>query len=307
MKHNLFYRSKDKKTTIHAIEWTTEKPKAVLQIVHGMCEYIDRYDEFAEFLSSQGIYVVGNDHLGHGESVVSNDDYGYFADTAGNAYLLGDIHSLRKITKEKYPDIPYFILGHSMGSFLIRQYIQLDGEGLSGAIIMGTGDQATKLLEIGKSLCEQLARTYGWRHRSSLVNAIAFGSYNKKIKNPKSLKDWITHDEVLLDKYINDPWCTFTFTLNGFYNMFYSIGEAQDPRMVSHTPKDLPILVVSGNEDPVGNYGKGVLEAYKLFENAGIEDISLKLYEEMRHEVLNEVGCREVYNDLLQWILSRHI
>ena len=307
MKKDFYFLSKDNKTQIHCIEWIPEvKPVAILQICHGMCEFIDRYDEFANYLADKGYYVVGNDHLGHGESVVDEDHYGYFHENNGNKYLLADIHQVRKITEEKYPELPYFVLGHSMGSFLIRQYITMEGFGLTGAILMGTGIQPAALVSVGKNLCRALAKGKGWFERNEILNKISFGSYNKRIDNPRTEKDWLSRDEETVNKYVANPWCTYTFTLNGFYNMFVSIEESQNKAHIESIPKDLPLLIVSGGEDPVGNYGVGAVKAYALYQNAGIEDIHIKIYEDYRQEILNEIGREQVFHDLKKW-MDNHI
>ena len=215
MKREFTYPSKDGKTGIHAIEWIPEGDvKAVLQIAHGMVEFIGRYDRFGSWLSEQGICVVGNDHLGHGASVVSQGDHGYFAEKDGNLCVIGDMHTLREMTQEKYPGAPYFLLGHSMGSFLARQYIEMHGEGLSGAIIMGTGVQPSGILKTALALCRIDARLKGWRHRSNLINNMALGSYNKKFEPARTKNDWLTKDESIVDAYNANPWNNFRFTTN---------------------------------------------------------------------------------------------
>ena len=303
MSNSFVYLSKDGETLINAIEWKPEgTPKAVLQICHGMLEYIKRYDHFAQFMCDNGFYVVGNDHLGHGLSVKSEDRYGFFHEKYGNAYLLGDMHELRKITREKSPDLPYFLLGHSMGSFLTRQYIALEGDGLKGVIISGTGYVSKDVLKLGMNTCSGIAAMKGWQNRSIIVRNMVFGGYNKRIKNPKTPADWISGDEAVVEAYTNDPWCTYNFTVNGYYNMFYSINDAQRPETIQHIPKNLPLFLVSGSEDPVGNYGKGVLQAYDSYVQAGIKDVRIKLYEGYRHEILNEVERVVAYYDIKNWM-----
>lgn len=306
MRQEFRYRSNDGKTRIHAVEWIPEgEVKAVLQIAHGMCEYVMRYDGFATWLSEQGVYVVGNDHLGHGETAPREEDLGYFSKKHGNRYVLGDIHRLRLITKQKYPDVPYFVLGHSMGSFLMRQYISYYGEDLSGAIIMGTGWQPLVSLYAGRALCYVIALFKGWRHRSQLINLIAFGAYTKKIENPITVQDWLSRDERVVYLHRHDPKCRYYFTLNGYNNMFRSIRKAEKTMNISRVPSNLPILLASGCEDPVGNYGKGVVKTYEAYKKAGIKDVSIKLYEEDRHEILNELDKEQVYEDLRNWIFSK--
>ena len=183
MKKEFTYPSRDGVTQIHGIMWMPEgEVKAVLQICHGMVEYIDRYDEFARFLAEQGYCVVGHDHLGHGKSIQSEEYYGYFHETKGNQYVIGDIHRLRQMAMKKYPEVPYFMLGHSMGSYLLRQYLTMYGNGLAGAIIMGTGYMGPVILGAGKCVCRVIAAVKGWKYHSSLMNNIGFGGFNRKFE-----------------------------------------------------------------------------------------------------------------------------
>ena len=222
MRDEFYFPSKDGNTEIHTIEWKPEgEVKAVLQLSHGMVEYIKRYDEFAEFMCSHGYYVVGNDHLGHGKSVQSKSEYGFFNEKYGNACVIGDMHTLRQRTMKKYPDVPYFMLGHSMGSSLLRQYVQMYGNGLAGAMFIGVvADQQRATLQFGRRLCRTLAMFRGWHYKSKLVDGMAVGAYNRKFKNPKTRADWVTSDEEHLEKYISDPLCSFVFTVNAYYSMF---------------------------------------------------------------------------------------
>lgn len=306
MKNDFYYPSSDGETQIHAIKWTPSvKPVAVLQIVHGMVEFIDRYDEFAEYLAGNGIVVVGHDHLGHGQSVASEDRYGFFKLDGGNAALLNDINTLRLNTAESYPDLPYFILGHSMGSFLTRQYLARHSDGLSGAIIMGTGSQPTIMLNVGKGICSLIAAFKGWNYRSKFVDNLAFGAYNKRFEPSRTSRDWLTKDAQIVDSYIANPHCTFLFTVNGYYNLFYSIKDCQNKKNIDKISKDLPVFFVAGKDDPVGNFGKGVEKACEGFLNAGIQNVMLKLYQNDRHEILNETDRETVFDDILKWIQSK--
>lgn len=306
MKTDFTYLSQDGKTQIHGIEWKPEgEIKAVLQLCHGMVEYIGRYDHFARYLNEHGYYVVGNDHLGHGESAQSDELHGYFHHPMGNEYVVGDIHTLREMTQKKYPDVPYFMLGHSMGSFLIRQYMEMHGSGLSGVIVMGTGSQPGIVLSLGKMLCRIIAAFRGWHYRSNLIDNMAFGSYNKQFEPARTDKDWLTKDEKIVDAYRADPWCTFQFTVNAYYHMFRGIQFIQKTENIEKIPKDLPLFFVAGASDPVGNNGKSVTEVYHTYKSAGIKDIQIKLYENDRHEILNETDREVVFADLLQWLDSR--
>lgn len=301
-KEHFTYASNDGKTDIHAIRWVPEgKVEAVLQISHGMVEFIDRYDEFASYLAQRGILVTGNDHLGHGQSVRSEDDYGFFAEKDGNRIVLKDIDKLRRMTGKKYPDVPYFLLGHSMGSFLARQYICLYEKGLAGAVIMGTGYQPRIVTQFGMGLTKLLARIKGWDYRSAFVDSLAFGGYNRKFGKPDG-KEWLSRNEENVINYKKEKLCNFRFTLNGYYNLFYSIYTLSLERYLSGMPKDLPVFFVAGQDDPVGQFGKGVTKVYRQFMSMGMKDVTCKLYPQDRHEILNELDRETVYGDIYQWM-----
>lgn len=307
MRDEFYFPSKDGNTEIHTMEWKPEgEVKAVLQISHGMVEYVKRYDDFARYLCDKGYYVVGNDHLGHGKSVQSKVEYGFFNEKYGNACVLGDMHTLRQRTMKKYPDVPYFMLGHSMGSSLLRQYVQMYGNGLSGAILLGVvAPQKKTALIFGKRLCRFMAAFRGWHYRSGLVDRMAVGSFNRKFKPARTRADWVTSDIEHLDAYVTDPLCSFMFTVNAYYNMFGGMLNMQKKESVYMIPKTLPILFAAGNEDPVGGFGKGVRKIYEQYKAAGIQDVTLRLYSGDRHELLNETDRQQVYKDLLEWLEQR--
>lgn len=305
MKKEFCYPSRDGVTQIHAVEWIPEgEVKGVLQICHGMVEYINRYHDFAEYMCERGYYVTGHDHLGHGKSIRNEEDYGYFEEKKGNQFVIGDIQKLREMTTEKYPDVPYYMLGHSMGSFLLRQYLTMYGKGLSGAIIMGTGYQGSAVLNMGQLVCRVIAAFKGWRYRSRFVDKLSFGSYNKRFEPGETSKDWITSDKDHRQKYANDPLCSFMFTLGGYYQMFEGMKVLTRKESMERIPKDLPVLFVAGADDPVGAFGKGVEKVYKKYKTAGMQQVSMHLYEGDRHEILNETDREQVYEDLYQWIES---
>jgi len=307
MKNSTFtFQSSNNTNTIHGVIWAPKgEPKAILQIAHGMTEYIERYDEFAQFMVDNKILVVGNDHIGHGKSVDSKEGWGYFAKKDGSACVVEDMHHVTKIMKKKYPDTPYYLLGHSMGSFMVRRYIMNYGQELTGAIIMGTGNQPLPMVIGGKALVKIETLAKGEKYRSKLVEIIMFGAYNKRIKDAKTPCDWLTTDKAIVEKYLNEPSCTFIFTLNGFDSLLDTILYIMKKRNIDKIPKDLPILLTSGEEDPVGNYGKDVQTLYKKMIKTGIHNIDLKLYKGCRHEILNEVTRQTVYKDILEWIISK--
>lgn len=302
-KQEFKFRSSSDVCDIRAVRYIPNgEVKAILQISHGMQEFIDRYESFAEFLCSKGYLVTGNDHLGHGGSINTKDDYGYFADKDGNQALIDDLYELTKITKELYPNKPYFLLGHSMGSFYARQYLCEHGNELNAAIIMGTGFESLSTLKAGMRACELFAMGKGWHHRSRAVQAMAMGSYNKKFEPVRTKVDWLTKDEAIVDKYLAEERCTFTFTLNGYYNMFKGIARLHNKSFINKTPKELPILFVSGEDDPVGNYTKGVIASAESLKEVGCHNVSIKFYPNDRHEILNELDKDVVYNDLFNYL-----
>lgn len=302
-KQNFYYKSSNKKTKIHGVCWIPEgiKVRAVLQIAHGMVEYIERYDDFARFLCRHGIAVVGNDHLGHGISVASEEDWGYLGDN-GFECMVDDLKKVQKHFKGRFPNVPYYILGHSMGSFATRYFLIKYKNAVDGAIIMGTGYHPVPLAVAGQYLTRLLAQFKGWDFRSKLVNKMAFGSYNKGFKDARTDFDWLTRDEEMVDKYIAEPRCQFIFTLNGYHELFKGIRFISNKKNIDKMSKEMPILFVSGEDDPVGNHGDGVQKVYDLFTVAGMEELDIIFYEGGRHEILNEINRDEVYEDVYNWL-----
>lgn len=308
MKKSTFqFLSSDNKTQIHAVKWEPEQKEVqgVLQISHGMIEYVERYEAFARYLTDKGFVVVGNDHLGHGKSVVSEEFWGYFAPERGSDLVVEDLHQLRGKIQAEYPGVSYFMLGHSMGSFLLRKYLSIHGEGLSGAVIMGTGTQTDKTVRTGKAVCKLIARFKGWHHRGGFVETQVFSGNNKRFAQEGD-SAWLTRDREIVSAYIKDPRCTFQFTLNGFYNLFDTIYFINRPEHIAAVPKDLPLFFVSGEDDPVGDYGAGVRKAYETYVQAGVADVRMKLYASDRHEILNELDRENVYKDIYGW-LQEHL
>ena len=288
--------------TLHGFRCVPEgQVRAVLQLSHGMVEFIDRYKPLAEYLAGQGIVVVGHDHLGHGGSIRTKADYGYFAEPDGNRAVLDDLHAMTLRTKERYPGVPYFLLGHSMGSFYARQYLCEYGRELDGAIIMGTGFQPKALVKVAKTLCRVLAAFHGWHYRSSLVANLSFMGYNKGLEG-RTTHDWLNRDQAEVDKYLAEERCTFTFTLNAYYSMFSGILRLHDPAFLARMPKDLPLLFLSGDADPVGEQGKGVRRAIQSLKDAGVLNIESIFYPGARHELLLETNKLEVFADIAAWL-----
>lgn len=303
-KEEFYFPSRDNRTKIHALRWTpeTDRPVCIVQIVHGMAEYADRYEEFARFLTDRGVVVTGEDHLGHGKSAVEGKNYGYFCEQDPATVVVRDVHRLKKMTQEAYPGVPYILLGHSMGSFIVRNYLCRYGSGIDGALILGTGMQSAALLAVSKLTAGIQKLFYGDNHISRLIDRGAFGAYNKKISSPNTAMDWLSRDEAKVKEYMEDPLCGFTFTVNGFSTLFTLISRIRKKENLEKIPKNLPVHFASGDADPVGNYGKGVRAAYDSLKKAGMNQLSLKLYESDRHELLNEKDRGQVMEDLWQWI-----
>lgn len=305
-KEELYFDSRDNVTKIHAIRWIPEqKPIAVLQIVHGMAEYVDRYDEFASRMADRGFLVVGDDHLGHGQSVPTGGTYGYFCENDPATVVVRDVHRLKKMTQKTYPGVPYFIMGHSMGSFITRNYLCKYGSGINGAIIMGTGMQPKSVLIASKTVAAIQKTFLGSKHVSHFIDKNAFGSYNKKIQNARTAVDWLTKDAGRVDAYIEDPRCGFVFTVNGFQTLFELIWRLYKKENLESMPKDLPILFASGTDDPVGDYFIGVQRAIDSFKEVGMKDISVKKYETDRHELLNETDREQISEDIYNWLMQK--
>ncbi len=303
------YLSKDGVTLIHAVSWAPEgKVKAVLQITHGMIEHIGRYDRFAAWLTDRGYFVIGQDLLGHGQSVRSDYWLGYFAQPNGNECLIRDMHQLRMNVQKRYPDVPYFMLGHSMGSFLLRQYLTEypafpEAGSLSGALILDTGYQSRSGLRFGMGALAVAAFFAGWDYKSQLILNAFLGNFDLRyLREGHTLREWLTSDPDEMMEIYTDPLCNFLFTLNGYYQMLKGMETLTHKDRLAAMDKNLPVLFASGTGDPVGNFGCGVRKVYQQFLDAGMRDVDLKLYAGDRHEILHEKNKDQVYEDLYNWM-----
>ena len=305
---DIFYLSKDGKTQIHACVWRPiGNVCGVVQIIHGMSEYAARYAPFAEFLANNGFIVCAEDHLGHGQSVTSPDNLGWFNEEHDFNIVIEDIRTLHQTVKEEAEGKPYFIMGHSMGSFFCRNYIARYGEELSGAIIMGTGFKGKALMNTALTLTRLNALFCGWKHKSKFIKSLAFGSYNKRFKAESNANAWLSVDIENVKKYDADDLCGFEFTDNGYYILFSVIKAACLIKTVKSVPEDLPVFFVAGKNDPVGDYGKGVLKTCEKFKVAGVKNVTCNLYDGARHEILNDFCKEEVQLDILGFLLKNSI
>lgn len=306
VRNEFTFLSADGKTPIHAVEWLPEgQVQAVLQISHGVSEYILRYESFAEYLTVRGFAVVGHDHLGHGQSVAEGSARLYFGPRGSWNWVVDDIDRRRNLAKGKFPQVPYFLLGHSMGSFLARTYLIRYPGAVDAAVIMGTGQMSPAIIAGGKAVAVEEARRVGEDRTSPLVDKLAFGAYNKRFAPNRTGFDWLSLNQDNVDRYIADPLCGGNATIGLFREMLGGLSFIAKPENLKRMNLNIPVLFISGEMDPVGDCGKGVKRAYEGFRKAGVRDVSLKLYPELRHEILNET-CREtVYADILQWLESR--
>ena len=290
---------------IHGCRWDpVGEPAAVLQIVHGVAERVERYDEFANFLTERGILVVAADHMGHGGSLGESGKLGHF--TGGWHKAVADVHRLLADIRTQYPAVPYILLGHSMGSFMVRTLLCKYPEcGISAAIISGTAWMPGAVVGAGIAAAKLVGRRQDPDQPSKFLNELMFGSYNNRVEHHRTSHDWLTRDQKIVDQYIADPLCGFTMTPGLAKDMLTGIQYIQQTKHLANMRKDLPVLFIAGSDDPVGGYGKGVKQAAQAFEKAGMEQVSVRLYPLCRHEVLNELNRKDIYADVMHWLQKR--
>lgn len=303
-KEEFTFASRDNVSKIHAVRWLPDQDniQGVIQIVHGMAEYVERYEDFAKFFTDRGYLVTGEDHLGHGKSVPEGGVKGYLCEQDPATVVVRDVHRLKKMTQELYPGVPYFLAGHSMGSYITRNYISRYGTGIQGAVIMSTGTQSSLELTFFRVCIAITGLFKGKKTPSRFLDKLVFGSYSKRITSPRTQFDWLTKETDVVDRYIADDECGFCFTVNGFATLCTLISRACKQENMKKIPGTLPVYMISGDEDPVGDYGKGVRKAYQAMKDAGIEDITLKIYPGDRHELVNETDRMTVLEDIENWL-----
>ena len=306
VKQEFTFPSTDGVTAIHAVEWLPEgKTKAVLQISHGVAEYILRYAPLAEYLTGRGFAVVGSDHLGHGLSVAPGAARLYFGPKGDWDTVVDDLYAFRTMEGRKFQALPYFLLGHSMGSFLARTYLIRYPGTVDGAIVMGTGQMAPALVRAARLVAAAETRRLGAEKTSPIVTKLAFETYNRIFAPNRTGYDWLSVDEANVDAYVSDPLCGGSASIGLFREMLEGIRLIEKQSNVEKMNLRLPVLFLSGAMDPVGECGKGVRRAYRSFQRAGVRDVELKLYAGARHEILNDFCKDEVYRDLSAWLEAR--
>ena len=306
----LSYASADGRSRTHALLWEPDdsalpdfRPRAVVQLVHGMAEHVGRYEPFARFLVRSGFVACGEDHVGHGRTAPAREDLGHMPIRGGKDVLLADVHQLRKLVSARYPGIPYVIFGHSMGSFVTRAYLTREGDGVAAAVICGTGQQPRPLSAAGQVIPRLIAAARGERHRSRLVDSLGAGGFARKVPGARTPDDWIAVDRAVVDAFRADELSGQMFTVGAYATLSSLVAEATSARLARRVPKGLPMLFVAGDGDPVGDFGRGVARAAEQYRLAGVGHVELRLYPGVRHEILNEGSCRdEVMADIVEFL-----
>lgn len=297
------YPSSDGIHTITADVFTPvdRYPRAIVQLAHGMTDYVMRYEELAAYLVSRGYAFAGNNHLGHYKSVASSEDLGYFADKDGVRHLLRDMHTMNKTLRSTYPGIPLIVMGHSMGSFIARLYVEKHPHSVDGFLIHGTGGP-NPAVPMGLAVTGLIAFFSGGRTRSRFVKNLAFTGYNSRFPKSEGKNAWLTRDAAETAKYAADPYNTFTFTVSAYADLFRLLRDCNAKSWFQNYPKSMPTLLMSGTDDPVGGYGKGVGYVYKHLLLAGAGNVRLKMYEGARHELFKETNRQEVFADIAAFV-----
>jgi alpha-beta hydrolase superfamily lysophospholipase len=302
MAYQSFYYDAEDNKKIHTYVWDeTVNPKGVVQILHGMAEHGGRYADFAAFLNKNGFIVYADDHRGHGKTAQSPDEIGIIGQD-GFELIISDAFVLLKMIKSRYPNLPVFILGHSFGSFLTQSFISRYGSDIDGVVLSGSAKQDGADIAFGRVAAFIQRFIFGEDKKSFLIDKLGFGSYNKKIPNATSKFAWLSRDNSEVEKYENDPLCGNVFSIGFYYYFFKALKGLYDVKKTSGIPKSLPVFIVSGDEDPVGKYGKKVIELYDFYKRSGLDNVQIKLYPCKRHEILNETDRQEVYDDILSWL-----
>ena len=303
-----FFKSTNGETDIHVNKWVPENGeiKGVLQIVHGVAEYGFRYNSFASFMCNKGFAVVADDHLGHGKSIIKDCPKLYFGEKDGWFTVVSDLEKLRSLTQEEFKGLPYFVFGHSMGSFLVRSLLIKYPKTVTGAIICGTGHMGKMTVIGGKAVAKHYIKKLGKKGFSKIADDLAFGAYNKKFAPNRTASDWVSLSEKNVDAYLSDPLCGGETSLGLFSDLLTGMEFITNQKNINKMDKSLPVLFISGEKDPVGDMGKGVKKAAQCFKKAGLKDVSVKLYPRLRHEILNEECGESIMEDVWKWIKKKN-
>ena len=290
-------------TRVHVNRWLPDGPtKAIVQLAHGMAEHSERYVRFAERLTAAGYAVYAGDHRGHGGTARAPEDEGYFADRDGFDTVVADLHLIGRRAREEQGELPFFLVGHSMGSFLARAYAIRNGFELDGLVLIGTAGDPGLLGAVGQRIATLQARLQGRRHRSGLMNTLTFGQYNSAFKPNRTAFDWLSRDEAEVDKYIEDIRCGAVFTAGFYSDLLGGLARINRDEDVARIPHELPVHLVSGALDPVGANTKGVQQVADQLRRLGVRDVTTRYWPGARHEVLNETNRDEVMEEIVGWL-----
>lgn len=288
---------------IFTYKWspTNVKLKGIVHITHGLSEHAGRYANFAAELNSFGYVVYAHDQRGHGKTAKSNDNIAHIDEGGWNS-MQKDLLMLIDIIKGAHPSLPIFLFGHSMGSFILRNVLQNSHPDVKGVILAGTGCYERIALNAGILLAKTMVRRKGGHKKSYYINRITFKAFNSNIPKPKSFFDWLSRDEKAVYSFYNDPLCRINCSNNLFLELFKGLKTIQNTTNIKRIPKNIPILLVSGDSDPVGHWGKDVPELANLFKSIGVQNVQYKLYPGARHEIINEINKAEVIKDIISWL-----
>lgn len=305
MRENFKFKDSDG-IELNVYKWIPKGEKiGVVQISHGMTENVLRYDEFAEYLNDKGFIVYGHDHRGHGLTARTKEDLGYIADNEGFDWLVRDLYELISNAKQENKGLPIYLFGHSMGSFLSQRFVELHGKDIDGLILSGSNGEPTKLTPFGILISRLEIKLFGRKHTSKVMDKLSFGNFNKKFKPNRTPYDWLCSVDSEVDKYIANEHCGFVCSSSFYYDLLRGLKEIHNEKNFISIPNELPIYILAGDMDPVGFFGKGIINLYEKLKNNGIKDVKYKLYKDKRHEILNEDNKEEVMNDISIWLLDK--
>lgn len=292
--------------SLHVYKWVPENAdiKGIVQIAHGMAEHGARYRYFAEKLCDNGYIVYANDHRGHGKTAEKTEELGYLGQGDGFSSMVQDLYEVNKFITQDKGEVPLILFGHSMGSFISQRYIQLYGDTVDKVVLCGSNGPVNFMADIGILISGLQMKVKGPKAKSPLMDKLSFGNYNNHFKPTRTPSDWLSSDEKEVQKYIDDPYCGFICTTSFYHSLLKGLKVRQKKENINKVPKELPILLISGSEDPVGEFSQGVKRLYNLYVQAGIKNIEINLYEKGRHEILNEVNKDEVIEDIITWLHS---
>ena len=305
MRENFKFKDSDG-IELNVYKWIPKDEKiGIVQIYHGMTENVLRYDEFAEYLNDKGFIVYGHDHRGHGLTARTKEDLGYIADNEGFDWLVRDLYELISNAKQENKGLPIYLFGHSMGSFVSQRFVELHGKDIDGLILSGSNGEPTKLTPFGILISRLEIKLFGRKHTSKVMDKLSFGNFNKKFKPNRTPYDWLCSVDSEVDKYIANEHCGFVCSSSFYYDLLRGLKEIHNEKNFISIPNELPIYILAGDMDPVGFFGKGIMNLYEKLKNNGIKDVKYKLYKDKRHEILNEDNKEEVMNDISIWLLDK--